>query len=259
MNPLYQLEKPPLSHKVIGVRLDYISPEHFIASVVFHAKSERGGYCIVSNVHQTILSHDEREHRRILDSAKLVVSDSKVLEMSRAFLHSVPAQKTIKGSEILESICCAMAKERLPVGFVGGKNAEVLDRLIREISTRIPELRIVYKYSPPFWEQSIEEEEEIAEDIRHSGAKLVFVGLGCPKQERWMARYDERTNCFKIGVGAAFDFISGEVKSSPNWIHRIGFEWLWRLAHEPRRLSRRYLKTSPRFLLLLFLEKIKTY
>jgi len=160
----------------------------------------------------------------------------------------------MRGDQLTLALCRRAAASRVPVALVGGKNDEVLARMVLALRDQCPELEIACAYSPPFGELEPAQEAQMLAELRDSGAKIVFVGLGCPKQERWMARYADRLAAMMIGVGAAFDFISGQVKTSPSWMHGAGLEWLHRLLSEPRRLWRRYFATSPRFV-WLFLTK----
>ncbi|MBT9252262.1 MAG: WecB/TagA/CpsF family glycosyltransferase [Brockia lithotrophica] len=129
-----------------------------------------------------------------------------------------------------------------------------MEKLVNNLRRRYTELRIAYAYSPPYRELSAQEEEEVVRSIRESGAKILFVGLGCPKQERWMANHKGKIDAVMVGVGAAFDFHAGRVRQAPPWMQRIGLEWLFRLLMEPRRLWKRYVKHNPRFLALAALQ-----
>jgi N-acetylglucosaminyldiphosphoundecaprenol N-acetyl-beta-D-mannosaminyltransferase len=121
--------------------------------------------------------------------------------------------------------------------------------MTRALTATFPALRVVFAYSPPFAPLSDREDEEIVATILDSGARILFVGLGCPKQERWMAAHRERLPCAMLGVGAAFDFLAGAKRQAPGWMQRAGLEWLFRLLCEPRRLWRRYAVLNPRFAL----------
>jgi N-acetylglucosaminyldiphosphoundecaprenol N-acetyl-beta-D-mannosaminyltransferase len=132
------------------------------------------------------------------------------------------------------------------VGFYGGSR-EVLDAVCAEMERCHPALEIAFRYSPPFRSLGPEEDAELAAAIEDSGARILFVGLGCPKQERWMAAHRASLSCTMVGVGAAFDFIAGTKRQAPAWMQRSGLEWLFRLACEPRRLWRRYVYNNPRF------------
>jgi N-acetylglucosaminyldiphosphoundecaprenol N-acetyl-beta-D-mannosaminyltransferase len=147
-------------------------------------------------------------------------------------------------------VCEAAAKEGIPVGLYGGTPAalETLQRAYRE---RFSRLQIAYAYSPPFRPLTTEEDEAVVQAINASGARILFVGLGCPKQELWVAEHRGRVRAVMMAVGAAFDFHSGRVRQSPRWMQRAGLEWLFRLLMEPRRLWRRYLKHNPRFVWLV--------
>jgi N-acetylglucosaminyldiphosphoundecaprenol N-acetyl-beta-D-mannosaminyltransferase len=147
----------------------------------------------------------------------------------------------------LTPIVCRLAAERgVPVGFCGGDPA-TLERLVARLRERFPGLRVAFAHSPPFRELAPEEDAALVDAILDSGARILFVGLGCPKQERWMAAHRDRLDCAMVGVGAAFDFLAGRKAQAPAWLQRAGLEWLFRLAHEPGRLWRRYAVHNPRF------------
>ena len=137
-------------------------------------------------------------------------------------------------------------REGLAVGLYGG-GGPVLERLQQRLAERFPKLRIPFAWAPPFRALDAEEDARVSEAITSSGVDVLFVGLGCPKQERWMAAHREALPCVQLGVGAAFDFLAGAKRQAPAWIQNAGLEWLFRLACEPRRLWRRYLVHNPRF------------
>jgi N-acetylglucosaminyldiphosphoundecaprenol N-acetyl-beta-D-mannosaminyltransferase len=126
------------------------------------------------------------------------------------------------------------------------------------LRSQFPQLIIAGAYAPPFRELNSAEEANDIEHINVSGAKVIFVALGCPKQEYWMARQQGRIHAVMIGVGAAFAFHSGEVKQAPRWIMAVGLEWLYRFAVEPKRLWKRYLINNPVFIMLFGLQLLKS-
>jgi N-acetylglucosaminyldiphosphoundecaprenol N-acetyl-beta-D-mannosaminyltransferase len=131
----------------------------------------------------------------------------------------------------------------------GGRNQGALVQLALNLRQRYPGVKIVGGYSPPFRALTDEETDRVIDDINGCGADVVWVGIGQPKQERWMADVRDRLETpVLVGVGAAFDFHAGLVPQAPDWMQRMGLEWLFRLAHEPRRLWRRYLHSTPRFI-----------
>jgi N-acetylglucosaminyldiphosphoundecaprenol N-acetyl-beta-D-mannosaminyltransferase len=135
----------------------------------------------------------------------------------------------------------------LRVGFYGGTPA-VLTAMTGALTMRFPKLDVGFAWAPPFRSLTDAEDADVIAAITAAEVKILFVGLGCPKQERWMAAHREALGCTMLGVGAAFDFIAGAKRQAPAWMQRSGLEWLFRLSTEPRRLWRRYLIGNPRFL-----------
>jgi N-acetylglucosaminyldiphosphoundecaprenol N-acetyl-beta-D-mannosaminyltransferase len=147
--------------------------------------------------------------------------------------------------------CCAgAAEEGLPIFLYGGTTM-ALQRLSAYLAREFPRLAIVGCYAPPFRPMTEAEDARVVDAIEHSGARVVFVGLGCPKQEVWMAAHRGRIRAVMIGVGAAFDYHAGVLRRAPRWMRNAGLEWLHRLASEPRRLWRRYFVTNTLFLAYL--------
>lgn len=237
------------------MRFDYIEPDQYLVAILDQASAGKRGYCCVTNVHSCMLSYDDPEFKMIIDAANFAISDSKILQKSFCFRYDLPSIATLKGADIMLHLCQSAEQRNLPIALIGGKDDAILLMLERELLSKFPKLQIVYKYSPPFAGVSNREEQETIDRLRFSKAKLVFVGLGCPKQEHWMAKYTPQLSSMQIGVGAAFDFNAGVIKPSPDWVHQNGLEWLYRLISEPRRLWRRYLSTSPRFVFLLLRDK----
>jgi N-acetylglucosaminyldiphosphoundecaprenol N-acetyl-beta-D-mannosaminyltransferase len=149
--------------------------------------------------------------------------------------------------DLTPALCAYANEHQIPVGFYGGAT-ETLSRLKVVIERDYPDIPTPLFISPPFRKLTAEEKEADILTINSSGIKILFVGLGCPKQERWMATHKPHLSCTLLGVGANFDFIAGTQKHSPRILTVLGLEWLFRLCCEPRRLWRRYLATNPRFL-----------
>ena len=152
------------------------------------------------------------------------------------------------GPELMDRACARAARTGQRFYLYGGRNAGALAQLTRNLRLRHPGIRIVGGHVPPWRELTDAEEEAVAADIKRSGADVVWVGIGVPKQEKWMARMRHRLAApVLVGVGAAFDFHAGLIPQAPGWMQRLGLEWAFRLAQEPRRLWRRYLRYNPRF------------
>jgi N-acetylglucosaminyldiphosphoundecaprenol N-acetyl-beta-D-mannosaminyltransferase len=154
------------------------------------------------------------------------------------------------------SVCAALAREGISAGFFGASR-HVLAACVERVKRRFPSLRVAFQSAPPFRALSIEENQAYLDRIQQSGCRVLFVGLGCPKQERWMAENAGAVPVVMVGVGAAFDFLAGQKKQAPGWIQRLGLEWVFRLLHEPRRLFRRYVYHNPRFAVLALLQWFK--
>lgn len=237
---------------VVGMRVDAGTYETATRKVLEWAREPVPRYVCVANVHMTMEAHDSAEFKAIVNSADMVTSDGVPLVwMLRRLGH--PHAERVYGPTLTLHVCEAAAREGVPVGFYGG-SPEAVDGLQAELLRRFPDLDVRYAYSPPFRQLTPEEDERVVQDILASGVRVLFVGLGCPKQERWMAAHKDRLPLVQLGVGAAFDFHAGRVKQAPTWMQDRGLEWLFRLAMEPRRLWKRYLYNNPRFVALAAMQ-----
>lgn len=248
----------PHSHDMLGMRLDYAAPETYLAAIMARAAKGEAGYCCVANVHQCVLVHDDPQFAAKVNGAAFVISDSVILQRARSRRHGVPFIETMRGADIMLELCRRAEASGVGIALVGGKDDTALGALKHRLVAQFPALRIAHAVSPPFRPLSADEDAAMTAAIAASGARLVFVGLGCPKQENWMADHSGAIEAMMIGVGAAFDFNAGLVRPSPRWVHRAGLEWLYRLAREPGRLWKRYLSTSPRFLWLVARDAMKS-
>ena len=147
----------------------------------------------------------------------------------------------------------AVATQEIAIGFYGG-TVETLEKLTALYKQKYPNLKIAYSYSPPFRSMTVEEDEAIIRTVNASGTKVLFIALGCPKQERWMAAHRGKIQAVMLGVGAAFDFHSGNKRQAPLWMQSSGLEWLFRFSQEPTHLWRRYLYHNPRFIVLAIMQ-----
>jgi N-acetylglucosaminyldiphosphoundecaprenol N-acetyl-beta-D-mannosaminyltransferase len=205
-------------------------------------------YICVATVNNVMEAYDSRDFLGVMNGADLVTSDGVPLVWALRLLGHRSATR-VYGPDLMPAALAMAQRESLPVGFYGGSPA-VLEMLRKSVEARFPRLRIVYSFAPPFRPLTPDEDDAVVEDIRRSGARILFVGLSTPKQDYWMAGHRGRIPAVMLGVGAAFDFLAGTKKQAPRWMMRIGMEWFFRLATEPRRLWRRYLKHNPRFVVL---------
>lgn len=235
-------------YPVLEVGVDAVTPEEAVAQILRWAQAGQGRYVCVANVHMVMEAHDAPDFRAVVNGADLVVPDGMPLVwMLRG--QGVRGQPRVYGPALTLALCAAAAREGVPVGFYGSTPA-TLEALVARLRAHFPGLRVAYAYSPPFRPLTVEEEAAVRAEIRRAGVRLLFVGLGCPRQERWMARQRAHLPVVMVGVGAAFDFLAGRKPQAPRWMQQMGLEWLFRLLTEPRRLWRRYLYHNPRFVVL---------
>jgi N-acetylglucosaminyldiphosphoundecaprenol N-acetyl-beta-D-mannosaminyltransferase len=197
-------------------------------------------------------AHDSPDYMTVVNSGDLVTPDGMPLVWMLR-LKGYPDQQRVYGPTLMLHVLEAAARDNVPVGFYGS-SPEVMQSLLVRMQARFTNLKIAYSVSPPFHEISQEEDAEIVRQINASFVRILFVGLGCPKQEKWMVEHRGKVNAVMLGVGAAFDFHAGVKSQAPAWMQEIGLEWFYRLVTEPRRLWRRYLYQNPRFVFLAILE-----
>jgi len=238
--------------QILGMRVDPTSYEEATRKVLAWAGAGESRYVCVANVHMVMEAHDDPGFKALVNAADLVTPDGMPLVWMLRRL-GYPHQERVYGPELTLRVCEEAARQGVPVGFYGG-HPEALGALVGNLKARYPSLRVVYAYSPPFRSLTPEEDQKVVEEINTSGVRILFVGLGCPKQERWMAEHKGRIRAVMLGVGAAFDLHAGRVRQAPAWMQAIGLEWLFRFFQEPGRLWRRYFKHNPRFVFLAFLE-----
>jgi len=246
--PAARTPDPPPTATVIGVPLALTDYDGALDWVDAAVSAGSGGYICVAATHTVIATQDDPELRAAVLGADFTVPDGQPLVWAlKALGH--PLSDRVYGPELMDRACARAAATGRKMYLYGSRSHGALVQLTRNLRLRHPGLRIVGGYAPPFRALTPEEEATVVADIRHSGAEVVWVGIGVPKQEKWMARMSGRLDGrVLLGVGAAFDFHSGLIPQAPARMQRLGLEWAFRLAHEPRRLWRRYLRYNPRFI-----------
>lgn len=237
---------------VLGTLINALSWDEALLTLSQWALARESRYVCICNVHSIITAHQDSAFRSVVNQADMATPDGMPVAWTLRKLGFI-GQQRINGPDLMWKFCGLAAASGQSVYFYGSTE-QTLNQLRSRIKSVFPELIIGGQYSPPFRELSDEEDYEVIERINASGAGVVFVSLGCPKQEMWMAAHRGRINAVMIGVGAAFDYHAGVIKRAPKWMQHSGLEWLYRLATEPRRLWRRYLKTNSLFLLYIILE-----
>jgi N-acetylglucosaminyldiphosphoundecaprenol N-acetyl-beta-D-mannosaminyltransferase len=231
--------------QVIGLPVTVGTTTTACQEILRLARRGEGGQVCVANVHMLVEARRDGALREVLERAALVVSDGTPLVWQLRRLGFTHAQQ-VRGPDLLTGLCEAAAAEGLPVYFYGGDEA-LMAALVTALERRLPALRIAGAQAAPMLPRQPAKDGATIERIRRSGARLVFVGLGCPKQEFWMHAHRAHLDAVLLGVGQAFGIAAGSVREAPAWMRGSGLEWLFRLACEPRRLWRRYLVTNTLF------------
>lgn len=238
--------RPVTSAHVLGVRFDALTTDAAARHLLAMAQRGESGYACFSNAHGVVEAQDDPSFRDVLNGADLNLPDgmSTVRAMRKL---GVDQRDRVYGPDLTLSIARLAAEAGVPVAFYGSSQ-KVLDALSENLPQKAPGLQIVEAISPPFRALTEAEDEAFVQQLRTSGARLVFVGLGCPRQERWCAEHADRIGAVCLAVGAAFDFHAGLLQQAPSWMQNAGLEWAFRLAMEPKRLWRRYARVVPRFM-----------
>jgi N-acetylglucosaminyldiphosphoundecaprenol N-acetyl-beta-D-mannosaminyltransferase len=234
---------------VLGIPLAVGDYEQVVGWMQGMVAAGARGYVTAAAVNLVMSAHEDPNVMEAVLGATLVVPDGQPLVWA---LHALghPRATRVYGPDLMLAFCACAGAEGTPIYLYGGRTPEALQLLETRLRERFPGLAIAGGYSPPFRELSAEERERIAVEIDASGAQVVWVGVGQPKQERWMFEMRERLRApLLVGVGAAFDFHAGLVSQAPAWMQQRGLEWLYRLSREPRRLWRRYARYNPLFVL----------
>ena len=247
-----------LSRSVLGMHVDHI--EFAAASRLLldwaQAAPAHSRYVCAANVHMVMEAHDDAAFRDGVNNADLVVPDGVPLVWALRVL-GLPQRRRVRVTpDLLLDLFAACELHGVRMGLYGGA-AEALDAFVSFLEAACPDLQLPYAWSPPFRPLSAEEDARCVQEIREAGVQFLLVGLGCPKQERWMAAHAGRLPCLMLGVGAAFDMFAGRTRNAPEWMRDRGLEWTYRLASEPRRLWRRHVLNDPRFLVLLARQALR--
>jgi len=234
--------------EVISVGVSTGAYRDFITGIVHASRLNRGGYVCVANVHMIIEAYNNSDYSHVVNNAAIVTPDGKPLTLLLRLLYNIK-QPRVAGMDLLPDLLQTSEKESIPVFFYGSTDA-VLEKVRNKIKSQYPDLIISGMISPPFGPISPELLEKHIHEINRKGPGIVFVVLGCPKQEKMMAKMSPRVKGVMIGVGAAVPVFAGEMGRAPAWMQKCYLEWLFRLFQEPGRLWKRYLYTNTKFIFL---------
>ena len=238
---------------VVGILIDVVDYEGAEEAIIRAALERKTMSVSALAVHGLMTGALDREQKFRLNQFSLLVPDGQPVRWALNWLHGAPLRDRVYGPNLMLRVCARAAREALPVYFYGS-TPEILRSLRQSLQLRFPGLVIAGMESSQFRRLSLIEREQLAERVRSSGAAIVFVGLGCPRQEVFVYEFRELVSMPLLAVGAAFPFLAGIVPQAPPWLQRFGLEWLFRLCSEPRRLWRRYLVLNPAYLFLLTLQ-----
>ncbi len=258
--PLNRAVKMPTSlpqQQVLSTPVTALRFDQATRTILRWAHGHESKAVCVANVHMLMEARGNKEFDRILNNADMVTPDGMPLVWMLKLLGR-KGQDRVAGMELLQSLCQQASEQNVKVFFLGSQKA-VLDQMRTRLEREYPDLEIAGMEPLPFRRLTPNEDAAVIEQIHESGAGLVFVCLGCPKQEKWIAEHKGRIQSVMIGLGGAFPVYAGLKKWAPRWVRQSGLEWLYRLLQEPKRLVGRYSQTIPPFIFLAVAQLLSHY
>lgn len=243
------------SQALINFKLSTGRYSCFISRIMEMAAIKEAAVICVANVHMFAEAQQGPAFLQIINNADIVTPDGKPMAWAFRLLYGIK-QDRVAGMDLLPDLLAQMEKEQMSPYFYGGSQ-EMLDKTKSFLEQRFPQIPLAGFYSPPFRVLNEDEERHIAARINNARPNIVFVILGCPKQEKWMHRMKDKLNCVMIGVGGALPVMIGQQKRAPAWMQNAGLEWFYRLVQEPGRLFKRYAITNSIFIWLMIKEWIR--
>lgn len=241
------------NNRVVSLDISRGAYLNFLLHIIEKGMAKVSSYICVANVHMCIEAYDDPTFARVVNDADMVTPDGMPLAKAIKILYG-ENQERVAGMDLLPDLLKEAENKELSCFVYGGSDA-MLKKSEEYISAKYPTLRCGF-YSPPFRALTPEEEQADCERINAFGAHLVFVALGCPKQEKWMARMKGKVNACMIGIGGALPVMVGMQNRAPTWMQKASLEWLYRLIQEPKRLFKRYAYTNTKFVYLLCKQKL---
>lgn len=241
---------------ILGVGISAVDYEAAVEQIISAARDKQSFAISALAVHGVMTGALNAIHRHRLNRLDLVVPDGQPVKWAIKWLYGIKLPDRVYGPELTLRVCQRAAEAGLSV-YLYGSRAEVLEKFELNLKKKFPGLVVAGKQPSRFRQLTADEQIEIAETIRQSGASIVLVGLGCPRQETWVFENRDLLPMPLLAVGAAFDFHAGAVSQAPEWYQKHGLEWFFRFMQEPRRLWKRYVYLNPLYLLLLALQLAK--
>jgi len=241
--------------EVFGIKYVVARTEEAVLHVLAHIKDLSGKYICFSNVHTSVMGKENVEYRDVLNNSAFTFPDGNPIAKLQQKAGYIGAER-VAGPDFMEHMFRDTTDGSVAHYFYGASE-DTIEKLRDNLLKKYPGINIAGMYSPPFRPLSEEEDNADVEMINKSGADIVWIGLGAPKQEKWMLAHKDRINGVMMGVGAGFDFHAGTIKRAPRWIQKIGFEWLYRLFQDPERLFKRYVVTNTKFICYLIKDSLR--
>lgn len=241
---------------ICDVEIDNVSMEEAVGKIESLVDRREPSYVVTPNLDHIVKLQKDEEFKQIYAGATLVLADGMPVLWGARFLKT-PLKEKISGSDLFPRLCSVAADKGYRLFLLGGRPGAA-HKASEVLSCRYPNIQIVGIHSPPYgFEKDIKQVQNIIKLIKDSKPDILFVGLGAPKQERWIYKHHKELDVpVSLGIGVTFEFISGIVKRAPLWMQKAGFEWLWRLIKEPRRLWKRYLIDDMKFFLLVLKQRL---
>lgn len=243
-------------HNVLGVMVNAIDYEAAVNKIITAARQRQAMAVTALAVHGVMTGVQDDTHRYRLNSFDLIVPDGQPVRWALNLLYKAALPDRVYGPNLTLKVIEAAAREGLPIYLYGSRQV-VIDALIQNLKAKFPDVQIAGAEPSRFRQTTAEEKAEIAQKIRDSGAAIVFVGLGCPRQETWAYEYREALGMPILAVGAAFDFHAGTLAQAPSALQNVGLEWAFRFFKEPRRLWKRYVILNPQYVTLLVMQALR--
>ncbi|KJS82653.1 MAG: UDP-N-acetyl-D-mannosaminuronic acid transferase [Peptococcaceae bacterium BICA1-8] len=240
-------------YPLLGINISAVDYEYSVAEIIKAAHDNRPLAVSALAVHGVMTGYLDQVQRRRINGLDLVLPDGQPVRWGLNWKHKLKLLNRVYGPELMLRVINAAANEKIPF-YLYGSTEQTINLLKKNLQNKSSNLIIAGMTPSKFRRITINEKEEIVEKIKASGAKIVLVGLGCPRQEVWVFEYRNLLKMPLLAVGAAFDFHAGVLNQAPPWMQKNGLEWFYRFLQEPRRLFKRYVVLNPYYLLLLFLE-----
>ena len=242
------------NRKIIKSLISIGKYQEFISNILQLSSEKKSSYVCISNVHMTIEAYLDEKFSKIVNTADMATPDGMPLAKAMKLLYGID-QDRVAGMDLMPDLMKNSEEQGLSI-FLYGSTEETLAQIVSKAKLEFPHLKLDV-YSPPFRELTKEEKEDIVQRINNINPDFVFVALGCPKQEKWMAEHKNKVNSCMIGFGGALEVYAGVKDRAPKWMQDYSLEWLYRFIQDPKRLWKRYLVTNSLFIILLCIQIVQ--